>query len=952
MMSNWHAQWIWLDQPDRQPRNQTIIARKAFQLPAYTSATLKITTDSQYRLFINGQWVEDGPCRSWPRHYQYDVIDVTTLLRPGRNVIAVVARHYGVSNFHQVPLEAGVLAQLEVTTATGDMLMIATDETWKARESAAAVKDTVRISIQMEPSEWYDATQEFVGATGEDFDDSDWPAARAYYAAEDGPWQDLHPRDVRFLTREPVFPQCVTEANVVTSVVNSVSFDLKRLAYPDDHTSNWMAIAGILSSIFTSEKAQTIPFVQHMPWGVMVLCNGQPIENDLLPLRVGDNLISLRQLNGGTHIYSYTLGFRTWDGISQRNPMNAADANPWAWIGPINPKPTPLSSQPGSDNVNSAETNAIVERLAIAKDAQALRASGMQYYSPTPAEVMIQVDGYHQFMARQVVGSANALLDNSGALLADNREWTTVRPSADGDVELCLDLGKEVVGWSEFELIAPAGTVVDIDLIEYRDGDALQHTGDNHNGMRYITREGLNHFVSMKRRAGRYLFLTLRQMTAPVQIRMVRVLLATYPVEHRGAFRCSDASLNRIWEISTYTLRLCMEDTLTDCPLYEQTLWVGDARNESLYNYICYGAYDLSLRCLRLSAQSLDVLPLIGCQVPSGWDVILPAWSSLWGINVWEHYFVTGDKAALAELYPAVIENLRATQRYCTDRGLFSIAGWNLFDWAGIDYEHKTVIYNSQFAIGAIDAAIKCCDALDEQDGAWLRQFRQELQDAVLALWDNEKGSYPDSIHDDGSISPATCQHTSALALLYDVLPEGCQQAAVRNIVNPPEGMVRVGSPFALQYFMEALEKIGDAAHAVQLVRTLWQDMLDCGATTCWETFRDAFGPGFPTRCHCHAWSSAPIYVFNRLLLGIIPTAVGATEVVVSPHPLGLMWADGTSASPRGDLQVAWRIENGTLSLTVKMPEGVAWRVEPNADWQGINRVVVNGEEVALAVAV
>ena len=38
----------------------------------------------------------------------------------------------------------------------------------------------------------------------------------------------------------------------------------------------------------------------------------------------------------------------------------------------------------------------------------------------------------------------------------------------------------------------------------------MQHTGDNHNGLRYITRAGLNRFTSLKRRAGRYLFLTLR----------------------------------------------------------------------------------------------------------------------------------------------------------------------------------------------------------------------------------------------------------------------------------------------------------------------------------------------------------------------------------------------------------------------------------------------------------
>ncbi len=116
---NWQGKWIWAAGQGPQPVNQTIWARKRFELPEIKNARLLITADSQYRVFINGQWVEDGPARAWPEHYQYDVIEATELLKPGENVIAVMARYYGQSNFHQVPQEAGLLAQLEVETASG-----------------------------------------------------------------------------------------------------------------------------------------------------------------------------------------------------------------------------------------------------------------------------------------------------------------------------------------------------------------------------------------------------------------------------------------------------------------------------------------------------------------------------------------------------------------------------------------------------------------------------------------------------------------------------------------------------------------------------------------------------------------------------------------------------------------------------------------------------------------
>ena len=55
---------------------------------------------------INGQWVNDGPCRSWPDHFQYDVLDVGSCLNPGQNEILVLARYYGVGDFHRIPQQA------------------------------------------------------------------------------------------------------------------------------------------------------------------------------------------------------------------------------------------------------------------------------------------------------------------------------------------------------------------------------------------------------------------------------------------------------------------------------------------------------------------------------------------------------------------------------------------------------------------------------------------------------------------------------------------------------------------------------------------------------------------------------------------------------------------------------------------------------------------------------
>ena len=50
---------------------------------------LKITAGSRYRLWVNGQPVLSGPCKGDLHRWYYDTVDVSHLLKPGKNVLAV-----------------------------------------------------------------------------------------------------------------------------------------------------------------------------------------------------------------------------------------------------------------------------------------------------------------------------------------------------------------------------------------------------------------------------------------------------------------------------------------------------------------------------------------------------------------------------------------------------------------------------------------------------------------------------------------------------------------------------------------------------------------------------------------------------------------------------------------------------------------------------------------------
>ncbi|AMV40823.1 alpha-L-rhamnosidase N-terminal domain-containing protein [Planctomyces sp. SH-PL62] len=930
------AKWIWLDQEDPNPYNQTILARKDFTLDRPARGRVRITADSFYRLSINGRWVNDGPCRAWAEHYQYDDLDVTPYLRAGENAIAVVARYYGVGDFHKVPKRAGLLVQVDVKGTDERTTSVATDESWEVAPAEAWARNTPKISIQMEPAELYDATLEAA---------PQFAPAKVVAETADGPWKDLRPRDVALLTRQPVPLKKFLGASVVRADGWNFCFPAARLVHPGLIEANRNTSAGCgLATVIVNDAPCEVRVADE---NVDVAVDGARAKDGVFQLEPGRHLLLGFVRNFFGHDKEKAVRFLDPRGFRLTNPMGDDQTNPFCFLAfpefavagddLVWPE---LEQRPEFARAEQGYNAAKAELLASVKSVDDLEEKLADRIKQMPSGQMFVRDAFWRFVGRRVVAPADDLVSQPYALTHESPSSTTIRPSADGDVELLYDLGEQNVGYYDFELVADAGVSVDIFGVEYIAPDGrIQFPIGNRNGMRYVTKKGVNTFTSLKRRSGRYLFVTLRNQKTPVTIRNLRLIESTYPVEQAGSFACSDPRLDRIWEISTRTLKLCMEDTYTDCPLYEQTHWVGDARNESLLAYQVFGATDLARRCIRITADSLEHYPIAGCQTPSSWDVLIPAWSFLWGISIWDYYWYTGDLEALREFHPAAIKNLQGAEKHINPQGLFTGPYWNFFDWSGLDQNRKTVLHNSLFFIGAIDAALKSAEALGDHSGdAWLNATRARLAEGVNRLWDREKQAYPDSVHDDGKASPSTSQHTSFLAILYDVIDPANRAAAAKNVLAPPDGMVRVGSPFAALYHYGAMEALGREDAIIAEIYKNYLPMLDAGATTVWESFATGTtgGGGFPTRSHCHAWSSAPNLYLPRILLGVRPTSPASATVEINPRPSGLSWARGTVLTARGPITVSWKVdEHGALAVEAAAPEGVVLTIGRNPETDG-----------------
>lgn len=940
---DWTASWIWKARDRYDGYNDTIEARRSFDLPEFASATLRVTADTYYRLFVNGEWVNDGPSRSWPDHYQYDVIDTTPYLKQGRNDIRIIAKFFGIGTFHQVPKEAGLLAQLDVFDSAGKpVACVGTDAQWEVRDAAGWTQYAPKQSVQLGPYEIFDARREDTGS---------FEPAVVRYPATHGPWKDLNPRDCPLLTRKPFAIKAFTGANVVRKP-STQSFILPTSEFAYDgvvFANNHNAMTGAYATVVELKKKGTLTVDAD---GNRIVVDGKEERGNSFELGAGRHflLCALSQYFGHWRSDA-VIRIHSDAPVLFWNPLTKDEEAVWCYA-PLEGGRFQTSDMQWSlmkaeerDAINAKLNGLVQECIKQNGTLEDFKANLGKVARVVRAGEMTE-DVHGEFERRAVVAGAIAPVDSPESVVTGQGE-AVIHPAEGGDVELIYDLGEQNIGFWQFEVEAEAGAIIDLAGIEYiTPKGKVQHTERYRNDMRYVCKRGESRFTSLMRRSGRYLFVTFRNLTEPAKLKGLRLIESTYPVQPIGGFECSDPRLTKIWEISARTLKLCMEDTYTDCPLYEQTLWVGDARNEAVFSYTAFGSADMGQRCAKLSAYSLDKYPLTLSQLPSTWEIILPAWSFLWGIMIWDNYYYSGDKDFLAWAYPYAVKNLKNAESYSDARGLFSAPFWNMFDWSGIDDGAATVTHNSMFAVGAADAAIKCGEALgDTEHLEWLRQYRERLVKSINALWDEKRGWYPDCVRDNGELSPKTCVHTGFLSLLYDICPPEKRADVLAKVIAPPEGMTGIGSPFAVMYLLDALEKEGRGDEVVRMILRDYQAMLDMNATTVWETFAsgNVGHDGFPTRSHCHAWSSAPIHFLNRIVLGIVQDAPAGAAYRISPRLNGLEWAKGATASIRGPVEVSWKREGNILRVEAKGPEGTELRFERNDSMEGL-KVEFNGK--------
>lgn len=952
------ARWIW-SADARRLYNNIVSFRCEFDVAGDVRSgseaeapSLLITADSRYELFVNGRWLGHGPARSWPSPWPADPYDLRGLLRPGRNVIAVLVQHYGISTFQYLHAAPGLLAHLRWTDEGGVHERVTDDSgAWRALPNPAHLWPVPRISCMQAWEEQYDARAFPADWREPDFSAGDWPVATASHPAGEGEHDRFVLRDIPQLTREPVGPVCVRGIEAVRPAPYTWNLNPRAFLTATDLSANHVRGDMLLLTHIFSERPQAIEL--HQPHGRPFLewtLNGRPVAFDDHSLHPTDTGVARLRLKAGWNplmgrlppcdhywwavINAWTAHPVRW---SARPDDAAADSSAWLAVGPFGETVRHAREIVDADAVLDGATSARFEEIRRRGSLLASELSAA-YVRPLTPDMVAAADVYALCASERILPGITPRAENLSALQHDTADWAVIHRVNDhrghaADVRILLDFGREVIGWHEFEIDAPAGTILDNHNFEFIQPDGRHNLAESmNNSFRYICAEGVQRYRTVIRRGFQYSWITLRNFDRPVRIRHIRLLLSTYPQERRGAFACSDAWLDRIWEAGAHSVRCCSEDTYTDCPSYEQTFWVGDARNEALVDLVANGDPRLSAHSWRIVAQSFARSDFGESQVPSGWQNVLPTWSFLWMRWGEEHYRLTGDRSLGLEMIRSYERIAGDIARHLSPRGLLKVEGWILFDWAPMDTpSNGEVTHLNCLAVLGLRQAADLASALGRETAPLAKKWHA-LADAIAAavnahLWDSRKRAYIDCIRPDGSRSAVFSQQTHTAACIAGV-PTPARARRTREIMAcAPGDFVRAGSPFFMFFVLECLARERRGTELTALIRDYWGKQVKAGATTFWEMYHE--NQPRMTRSHCHGWSAAPTYFLSACVLGVQPARPGYATVLVAPQTGDLSWARGRVPTPRGTVEVSWeKHPDGRFELRAELPPGLPAEIE------------------------
>jgi hypothetical protein len=506
-----------------------------------------------------------------------------------------------------------------------------------------------------------------------------------------------------------------------------------------------------------------------------------------------------------------------------------------------------------------------------------------------------------------------------------------VKTAALGTGHYFFDFGRAAFGWVELTLDAPsAGAIVTVNLGEKATGQAvdLNPGGSIRAAQSQITlQKGVHTYrvttpkdatntsapaVPLPAALGVVMpFRYLEILSSPVALSAdsARQIAVSYPFDDAaGSFSSSNDALNRVYDISKYTVK-----ATTFAGIYidgdrERTPYEADAYIQQLGHY----AIDRDYALARRSHEYL---------------MVNPTWPTEWKFHsvmlAWADWMYTGNTESLANEY-ALLKKEKTLESHLNADGLLDTTGMrDIVDWPAGERDGyvltgvNTVV--NAFWCHILGLMADMAEALGNTSDA--TRYRALRTTAIAAL-NSKLSNASTGLYQDGQSSTHSSLHANAFPLAFGLVPAERQARVVAFVKS--RGMAC--SVYGAQYLLEGLYQAGEPDLALALLTSTtdrsWYNMIQIGSTMTLEAWDAKYKPNLDWN---HAWAAAPANILPRYVLGVRPLQPGFALAAIQPQPGSLAHVEGTVPTIRGPIQVV--VDTQPLKLTVTIPANMSANV-------------------------
>jgi hypothetical protein len=402
--------------------------------------------------------------------------------------------------------------------------------------------------------------------------------------------------------------------------------------------------------------------------------------------------------------------------------------------------------------------------------------------------------------------------------------------------------------------------------------------------------------------------------------------------ENASSFSSSDSVLNKVWDISKYSIKATSFAGIYVDGDRERIPYEADAYIDQLGHYYTDREYSIA----RLTNEYL---------------IKHPTWPTEWLLHTiplfYNDYLFTGNTESVRQYYDELrYKTLIALARpdglisasRCTPQIIRSLGfsdpevkvrdivdwppaqkdtGWKLAtaegERDGYDMREINTVVNA-FYIHDLYLMSELAGAVDKSKDSLL--FREKA-DSVLETFNNKLLDTKKGFYVDGEGSEHSSLHANMIPLALGLVPEKFKKSVVEFIKT--KGMAC--SVYGAQYLLEGLYNAGEADYALSLLTALhdrsWWNMIKSGSTIAMEAWDIKYKPNTDWN---HAWGAAPANIILGMMWGIGPSKAGYSAAVIKPQLSSLKYSSIDVPTIRGNIHGEYSRKKNRDEYIIEIP--------------------------------